>query len=190
MKKWILIIFLSITSVIWAQQQPNVQAVVEDNVPTVWGQPVQEDDSRVVMPPPMPLTSYEPINIMMAPSTPLPSANAIRFVPPEAVPLISLEAPHLVPTVSVPLNPYDSALISQKPTDSKYRIISISLSDFAVAMSRRAGLNYIFNPGVRGTVSGYFRDTDPLHMLRVAAEAHGYKLSIRDGVDVELLENK
>ncbi|MFH1066365.1 MAG: hypothetical protein V1746_00435 [bacterium] len=185
MKKFIFILFWSMASVAWAQ--PNVQVIAEDNALTSFGQPMQEEDSRFVTPPPMPLTSYEPINIMMAPATPLPSSSAIRFAPPEAVPLISLEAPHLVPTVSVPLNPYDSALISQRPSDSKYRVISVSLSDFAVAMSRRSGLNYIFNPGVKGTVNGYFRDTDPLHMLRVAAEAHGYKLNIRDGVDVELL---
>lgn len=146
---------------------------------------VKPPEVRVVPPAPMPLEPQEVKMKIRKGYERRYSSDSMQVVPQTSIPLTSPDVPNVVPMTVNPLDRYAKVILSTRPQDTQYRVISMQLNDFGVAMSRRAGLRYIYNPSVRGVVNGIFKNTDPIHMLRVAGKSNGYRLVIKDGVNAE-----
>jgi hypothetical protein len=161
---------------------PNAQVITDGSVPL----PKESQLPARTYVTPFTTVPLEPRSgpvILVKPAPiPLTSPNTAIFTTPPPIPLIAPDEPTVLPSSTVPIQQYASSTLYESPTQTNYRIVNMQLNDFGVAMARKAGLNYIYNPAVRGTVNGYFRNTDPIYMLHMAAKANGYKFVIRDGI--------
>ncbi|MFZ5806003.1 MAG: hypothetical protein ACOY3I_02170 [Verrucomicrobiota bacterium] len=176
----LLILFVSLG---WGA--PHTQIILEGDavLPSEARPPLPQ--IRIMPPAPVPLEPQEaPVNIKQG-YVSRRSRNAAPIGLPEAIPLASPDAPSVVPMTVNPLDRYAASVLSAQSEDHEYRVLSMPLNDFGVAMARRAGLRYIYNPAVRGVVKGVFKNVDPIHMLRVAAKSNGYRLVIKDGINAE-----
>lgn len=183
MKPRIVLIFFAFASMIWAA--PHARVMTDGSIPLPKeGQPPPRNYLKITTT--VPLEPQSGPVIMIKPSPiPLVSPNTAIFTTPPPIPLIAPDEPTVLPSSTVPIQQYASATLYESLTQDNYRIINMHLNDFGVTMARKAGLNYIYNPTVRGTVNGYFRNTDPIYMLHMAAKANGYKLVVKDGILIE-----
>lgn len=166
---------------------PNVQVVLDGELPLPHEAPPHPPIIRIVTPASIPLVPAKGVFRVTGPkSVPLLAPGTVQLKSPKPIPLVSPDEPRLLPSSNTPVDHHSAAVVTDPPEAFQYRVIDMPLNDFGVAMARKAGLNYIYNPAVRGKVNGLFKSDDPIYMLRAAAKANGYRLTIKDGVDAIL----
>ena len=184
MKKAVFVLLLGAISFCGANS--NVQVVLDNEIPLPREIVSKERDVRIVIQGRAPLSLEEQKFDFVKKKPSSPKGNA-KVTFPEPTALVPPGEPLFLPAGVASLEKYESAVISENPIE--YRVQAMPLNDFGVAMARKAGLNYIYNPAIRGTVSGVFYNMDPIYMLHLASKANGYKLLIKDGCNLEFKKN-